>query len=296
MAKRSTNAKPDFDPRLAVDRRALSTLQQQGRYESSTYTGDSVEAPSADEIAYARAAGYFWDDFESTHDAMIERLLAAKDRLTPRRVADAFVAGVGKRRPDWRSAIASYAVAMHFPRHKADLSEPNFRCLVCEEGDYSVRDPDGRYNVSPNWVAQLRFDLGGGAFNQTIPNFAAIDLEQFESLSVHPTPDAADIDQLRLLLKVLRGFDSTINLTKARKAIAALGGANEMQRQQTIETLSTIGILKPAKCETFLTGFTPYTDRIFPGGKNDWAFPAIAWHGRDGVNEDAIRFWFGHLL
>src|SRR5690606_20280768 len=126
----------------------------------------------------------------------------------------------------------------------------------CEGGDYAVRDPDGEFVISANWVASCRFESGGGSFNQAIPNYAAIDLEQFVAMPVKPTPTMDDVAALRELLKVLRAFPSDATLTTARKSIGPLAGANQYQRQQTIETLSTVGILKPAAFDSFLTRYT----------------------------------------
>jgi hypothetical protein len=287
---------PPLDPRLQVDRRALAVLEAESDAELARFLRKPVVPVDPAEIAYARSVGYYEDPFHSSHDEIIERLLRARDRLKPKQVANAFVAGLGKKRPDWRSAIASYAVSLRFPVHEVLFKLENFSCMICQGSKWMRAGPTAPVEIEPNSVRLERHRTGGGSDSQLSPTFAAIDLEQFLALPLLPEPDASDVQALQEMLKKLRSFDAKTTLTAARKAIGSLGGANDMQRQQTIETLSIIGVLTPSTHESFLTRYTPYEERKFPDGKNDWAFPAIAWKGADGVNEKAVKHWFGHLL
>src|SRR5262245_41199581 len=69
------------------------------------------------DYAYAVAAGAMFDPVVLDHDAVVRWAIRVRKRVDPRRAAAAFVAGLGARRLDWRSALGSYAAARHLPRH-----------------------------------------------------------------------------------------------------------------------------------------------------------------------------------
>jgi hypothetical protein len=284
------------DPRLQIDKRALATLLQQRDHEFSRYSEKKVEPPTDSEIAYAKSVGYFFDPIKLTHDELIDRLYEAKSKITKRQVADAFVAGIGRKRLDWCSAIGSLAIAVHFPKHPPDFSRPNWPCLVCEMYPGQTRAANAKIECSPNNAISLRFEIGGFGFNQAKPSFATFDLEHFAAMAVKPVPENDDIAALRALIESFRALPPEITPSQLIQVIGETAGKNKYQRQQTIETLSTIGVLEPVLVPSFWNTYTPFIDRPTPSGKNDWAFPAFAWRGRDGVNDAAVKFWFGHLL
>src|SRR5262249_29184065 len=89
--------------------------------------------PSTDAVrfAYARSAGYMFEAIDLTHDDIVKRLLAVRERISLREVADSFVASLSTRRLDLRSALGSFAVASHFPDHRLEI-------------ETSTRVPSGR--------------------------------------------------------------------------------------------------------------------------------------------------------
>src|SRR3954462_1353124 len=56
------------------------------------------KAIDAADFAYARQAGYMFDPVTVTHDDIVARLLAVRNRLSIERIADAFLASLSTRR------------------------------------------------------------------------------------------------------------------------------------------------------------------------------------------------------
>lgn len=70
-----------------------------------------------------------FDPIKLSHDVAISRLAVAAQQLSPRQVADGFLASLSTRRLEWRSALGSYSVARWLPNHEAVLVEK--RCDIC---------------------------------------------------------------------------------------------------------------------------------------------------------------------
>ena len=75
-------------------------------------TIDSVD------FEYARQVGYMFDPVTVTHDDIVARLLASRNRLSIEQVTDAFLASLSTRRLELRSALGSFSFAAHFPDHR----------------------------------------------------------------------------------------------------------------------------------------------------------------------------------
>ncbi len=272
-------------PAWELDKRALKVLEQAARHEVTQHLGGSERPPSAEDIAYARSVGYWTEDETIAHDDLVERLNALAARTQPADVAESFVAGIGQKRPDYRSPIASYVLARSLPRHALKLQpKAHCPCLVCEtwvKGDQQLA------TIYRNSSLHSRLTIGGSL----LPTYALLDLEWFLAA---PRVRASDSDWQAFaeLLAALRQAPGKFAANALSKLIGKRIGSNDLQRQRTLEVLSAIGLLEPKSCASFWRAFTPYEDRARIENINDWEFPMRLWRGSDGVNEDAVSYWF----
>lgn len=69
---------------------------------------------------------------------------------------------------------------------------------------------------------------------------------------------------------------------------------NDHVRRTFIACLGYAGVLQPADHDGFFESY-PSRRAIPPEWKNDWPYPVSWWRGRDGVNRNAVRFYFPWL-
>lgn len=271
-------------PAWEFDKRALAVLNQAIRHEMERFLPGGNPPPTEDEYEYALKAGY-WSEVEPVeHDELIRRLQSLAEQIDPKRVAESFVAGVGQKRPDLRSSIASYVLASSISEHEAKL-RPDFPCLICEtwlHGEPPMAKIDRNGSLGSRWAE-------GGVLTL---EYALADLEWFVAA---PPVEAsqADWEAFRELINDLRRAPEKCAAKALSKLMGKRIGANEMQRQRTLEVLSAIGVLEPRLYPSFWRAFTPYEDRARLENINDWEYPMRLWRGCDGVNEEAVSYWFG---
>jgi hypothetical protein len=247
----------------------------------------SEERISAAELQYAKDAGVMFDPQIVDHDALILRCQSLRDRIAPERVADAFVYSLGTRDMAYRSAIGSYAVLRHLPVHS--WLGPQITCGVC--GTYRSRAGEAEdLNV-------LNFErLKWGGVRHSFPIYAAFDLEQFEKLEA---PDLQD-SHVRVLIELLAAIEGTPAATSSATIQSYLPKSlksNKAERDILIRILGLCGILDTRDHEGFGFAFTPADRRELPSRRFvDMAYPACWWTRASGVNQRALKLWFGHLL
>lgn len=269
-----------------MDKRAADIL-------FSSYWGDKgwkrdrEGVPSQEDFAYAKIHGLMFDPEYLSHDLVMEKALAIRERIDARLVADAFVFSLGTRQLAYRSALGSYAVLQHFPGHEWSGNEKH--CRTC--GSYHRTEP------SLTDLNVLNFErLKWGGVRHSQPLYAAFDLERFKTLEpVTPTPE-----HVSLLRAVLQGIQEAPDETSSAKLQAFLPKdlkSNKAERDILVAILGIAGVLETNEHRGFLSNFIPVSKRESPDRRFvDMAYPACWWTGFEGVNWTAARHWFGHLL
>jgi hypothetical protein len=237
------------------------------------------------EYEYAKDAGVMFDPIDVTHDALVERAIAARRNLAPARVAEAFLASLSSRRLDWRSALGSLSAILHLPDH-AFIPLPHAPgCAMCGQVP----------NAMAADVSVLNFQrLKWGGVWHSRPLFAALDLEWFTALHV-PQPSEIDLQILSTALDRFRSLPSGARPGHLEKALRGLLPSNTSERRTLIDILGLAGVLVPRNRPTFWGEYPPTMDREGPPRTSDWSYPVLWWTGIDGINQDAVAFWFPRL-
>jgi hypothetical protein len=272
-----------------VDRRALKILLDT-HWSPGGWKPEPRSTPPAD-LEYAVAAGYMFSPREIEHDgliASIERLVA---RCEPRAVGRAFLASLSSRRLDLRSALGSYAVGRHMPRHASETPvrqhprEGTGPCRIC--GSYAREARLEDVNV----FSFERFKWGG--VRHLSPEYIAFDLEQ---LLREPPPEPTDDDR-KILAAVIGTATRLQNGAGPRdleKALADVVRSNKAEREMLIQTLAYCGVLDCPDHPGFFARFVPHAQRPTPpASKIDWRYPACWWRARGRVGDEAFKFYFG---
>jgi hypothetical protein len=224
------------------------------------------------------------------HEGAIEWARRGPTKVAERIVGDAFLASLTARRPDLRSALASYHLARVLPLHRPHTRPGRFGCDVC--GNLSREETEYDLNV-------LNFErLKWGGVRLTDPVYIGFDLDRAATWTdVEPVPQ--DLGLMRDLLDSIRRLgksDPHARPQQLEKTIALRLGGNRYQRRVVLEILAICGVLQPRGRPNFARGWVPYVDRPEPPEhKNDWLYPMHAWRGADGVDDARVAELFPQL-
>lgn len=268
---------------MEPDKKAVQILKAHF-WSSAGWRDELSPATSTDEdIEYAKAAGVMFEPVSLDHDEAVQWLLRSFAQVAQEDVVAAFVSSLGSRRLDLRSALGSFAMARHFPHHR---HQERGICEVC--GTYGLRD-----EANLNVLNFERFKWGGVRHDQA--EYAAFDLERF-SESTTPEPSVEDYLLLRDIVEAASSLPVSAKLSDLVKVLSPIIKSNANERRVLIQILGYAGVLQPRNKPGFFREFVPWSDReVTPWSKDDWSYPVQWWRGRDGVNTEALLFWFPKL-
>ena len=256
------------DPTYQVDRKILRLLLD-SYWTSEGWRGDVPPPAEA-----AVAAGIMFDrPWVAGHDEVVEAARAAAARLTVEEVGDAFLAGLGAKRHDLRSALGSYAVARHLPRHGFRPGADAHRCDVCGLIDEAQPIDRNAMNFERfKWGGVRRDDLG----------YVAFDLEQF-ARAPRLEPREADVELGRRLIEALRALPAKTTAAQAASSLKVLPG-NKDERSVVLDILGVCGILRTGSRPGYADAFVPYSARELPPNHYvELSYPVCWWRAADGV-------------
>ena len=241
---------------------------------------------SPDDFQYARSVGYMFDPFVMSHDQVLSATHNAFSQLSLKDIRDAFLASLSSRRLEWRSALGSYAIAQILPAHSFT---GNLHCAICGQ-DYRLDETHFNWNVF-NFE---RFKWGGSRHLQ--PAYLAFDLLTFKNFSGY-APSDHDVGIFRQILAIIQQLPPNATPNDLERRLSKIFASNQSERRVLITILGLCGIIQPKSHPGFLTTFVPYQQRMMPpGSKNDWEYPLWWWRGQDGINPEALNFYFGDVL
>ena len=236
-------------------------------------------------VAYAVEAGLMFYPVLLDHDGLIESILDLKPRISVEHVADLFLASLSSRRLEYRSALGSYAVSMHFPAHK--FRTQSYGCEVC----YTMIN--GPTEVDLNRLNCFRYKWGSSS---DFPERVMFDLSQVSWLG-RPQPTESDISIFRELLATLGSLPSAARPRDAEKALRTIVPSNKEEREALLETLGRAGIMQCPDHPGFFSGFVTKWDREPPPvAKINWSYPISWWNGSCGLNRVALKYFFGRYV
>lgn len=247
--------------------------------------------PTAEETAALRARGFGLSvKTPVTHDEAGARLAKAFANAKRQDVAGAFLYSITSGRMEYRTGLAAYAYAMHFPKHKFTPGQrrPDI-CSVCgmrpvEEFDFAK-------------MYYRKFDWGNGL--RTNPLEPAYDLEFFNALPpVAPTAD--DIKTFRAIIKIILAAAPDDTGRKIQEKTKKLLKGNKYTREYFFETLGICGILETKDFKgynhQFMTVWEAQGGKSRPHKFVECDPPLSFWRGADGFNDLSLRYFFGPWL
>ncbi len=271
-----------------IDRRARDILFTR-YWTPGGWKQESDRVTSPEDFAYAKSAGLMFDeDPPVAHDGMVAWVRRAVAGVTQAAVAGAFVASLGSRRLDIRSALGTWVVGRWIKPHAVREQFSHRRCTTCGYYDHS--------SIDLNILSFERHKWGGVRHTQL--EYIAFDLTEFAKAAT-AAPTAQDREIFRRILDA--GSSTPPDGTQAdlKKLVAKVLKSNEAERDMVLKILAYCGVLEdPAHRGFALAGMTAaeVEQARRPAGRSDVDYPLDWWRGRHGVNEGNVRLIFGGVL
>ena len=270
---------------VSVDRRALEILFAT-YWSGGRWCDEKSRSTPPEDFDYAKRCGVMFDPIRLSHSDIVSRAVTAVRAVERTSVADAFVVSLSSRRLDLRSALGSYAVLQHFSRHTR--SRQPGACRVCGEYTRALEE------VDLNVLNFERFKWGG--VRHDTPLYGSFDLELFQQaprVSLVP----ADVAIFKGLLDAIEHAPPETTSATLQRHLAKAFRSTKDERDIAVRILGMCGILATDEHPGYLQRFVPYSERELPGRRFvDMRYPACWWRRTDGINQDAIAYWFGHVL
>jgi hypothetical protein len=239
-----------------------------------------------DDLDYAHEAGMMFPALKFSHNDAVQRVAELRTLIQPLQVGGAFIASLSKNRLAQRSALGSYSVALNMPSHSFTTRPGwnSFSCSIC--GAYEA---NGEHDL--NVLNFERHKWGG--IRHTDPYYIAFDLDRFISEPSDP-PSDLDKDLLNQVFEAVTSLQAGARRSDLLGAIKPIVPGNESQRRAIIGILGFAGVIRIPSRSSFLKTYTDFVDRRdTPSAKDDWPYPIRWWRGGDGIDRDAVEFWFG---
>jgi hypothetical protein len=243
------------------------------------------DTPPAD-LTYAYDAGVMFPAQRLSHDEAIRRIVELRALIHPLQVGSAFVASLSRNYLAQRSALGSYSIALNMPDHSFTTRPGwnSFSCSIC--GAYELK---GNHDLN---VLNFERHKWGGVRHSN-PYYIAFDLDRFISEPSN-SPLDLDWDLLEQVLEAVAGLPGAAKRTDLLRAVKPIVPGNESQRRALMGTLGFSGVISIPSHPGFLNTYSCFVDRAeTTWSKDDWPYPLRWWCGGNGVDREAVDFWFG---
>ncbi|MFB2732921.1 hypothetical protein [Shewanella mangrovisoli] len=247
---------------------------------------------SESDFSYAKSKGLMFDPLTISHDECILAITSLVKSISQAQVTKGFLSSLTSRRLDWRSSLASYAIAQKIPLHQyipvisstyytdGKPTAHSYTCDICRDSQYGIRGSESYNEMDINVFNFERIKWGGVRHGDIL--YTYFDLSQFINADI-PEPTSDDIACFRAILTIIETSDPSDYPSALEKRLASVIKSSKAERQILIEILASLGVLKP-RC----------FDRQRKG-KNDWVF-AEYWRGEDKYCQQTVDHLFGEYL
>lgn len=194
-------------------------------------------------------------------------------------IVNNFIYGIENSKPEYRAALPAYAVAKSLPQH--EYHGKDVYCTIC--GAFKLQ------NIDLTITNCARFLYG------SLKTMKPAELALFLELN-NKLPSAAPVKTQKLTAIIKEIAISPPNETPSSLLIR-LTKLKELkipkdQIRGLLETFGYLGILQSPMNKGYLYKFTPPFTHPAKSSKSDWRYPLDFWKGADGVNLEALEYWF----
>lgn len=247
------------------------------------YLAEHANRP--EDIAAMKSAGLAYDPVAMAHDDAVDQAFSAYAQCKKEHVTDLFLASFSSRRLDFRSGLGASAIMQNFPEHAYKPTAAN-NCAVCgAEKEQAYLD----YTA----LNKARFKNGGLPLQRYAYQLHFYLQRHGELPPVKPSAD--DFSIFNAVLACLTSVEDKCTPKDMHKELKKVEGFKPAtdECKALLETLGYCSILETPEHKGYLTTFTNPATAPSKSRTSNWAYPVDFWTGADGVNKEALAFWFG---
>ncbi|MFT3804816.1 MAG: hypothetical protein QM766_26820 [Burkholderiaceae bacterium] len=218
-----------------------------------------------------------------SHDQLIDWALAEYRACDRQSVVDAFLQGIESNHPARRAAFSAYAITTHLrPHAHTSAAEPSAPCAIC--GSRAVVEFEPEPILASRWA---------GAVIAREPVMLAAYLQQHRRSPIS-VPGEYGLSQFRAILDLIDASEPDETPSTLYRRLRRLPGLRLSieEARLLLDTLGYAGILQTHQHPGFVYR---YTDYLAPrkSRSSEWGYPVDFWKGSDGINVEALSYWFG---
>lgn len=240
---------------------------------------------SAEDRRFLLEKGLGFDFVSMTHDRALDRCFSFYKNIDKNNIVAAFLSSLSSARLDYRSGLSAFAIMQTMPVHSFSPNQASF-CKIC-----SATQEEQHFDLTA--LNRIRFFDGSLSVYKT-PYEISFFLEQHSRLeSVQPNED--DFLIFNKIIKIVAEAEQSEKLTSIVKKIRTIDKfkITTDQCRYLLETLGFCGIIETKEHKGYLTHFTNPGLAPSKSHSSNWAYPVGFWTGGDGINHEALKFWFG---
>jgi hypothetical protein len=239
---------------------------------------------SKEDYLYAKDAGYMFECAKQTHDEAMVYAFQELAKCKKKHMTNLFLSSLSTARMDWRAGLSAYTVVRILPKHQ--LVSNGINCRVCPTFNNRIVD----YSA----INKTRYEIGG------LDNYGGNLYDWVFMLRQHnmlpdKEPIKKDYEIFKAIIEIVKNADSNDGPSKIQKKLIDIEGfkSNKWQRGSLLETLGFCSILETAEHKGLLHQYVNLG--LAPSFRHSsfWAYPIDWWKGKDGINQEALSFWFG---
>ena len=224
---------------------------------SAGWIGDDKRKIDKIEFEYAKEKGLMFEPLTISKSELVEKIETILQKISVKKITDAFLCSLTNKRLDWRSGLASYVNA------KRLLVEKNIHDYTYGYGE----------NIDLNVLNFERIKWGGVRHCSGIYNWLDLTLLEKE---VIPNPTEQDVEVMKSILDVIDKSEIGETPSKLRNRLKNVLKGSKNEISILMEILACAEILQPLRF-----------DRKIPG-KHDWTF-VLFWRGEDKYDKENVR-------
>lgn len=214
-----------------------------------------------------------------THNESVQWLFTELKKIKKHTIINDFIYGTQKSIPGYRAAFSAFAVAQLFPSH--DFTGPDVCCAIC--GGFLEQ------TIDLTFVNSIRHTYG--SLQILTPAHLAFYLEQHNRQPHAETPSCDIIT--KFIIEICKSPPHETPTSLANRLLSTKGmNTKKNEARGLLETLGYAGILETPQHKGYIYQFHPSALRPSKSHKSYWEYPIDFWTGKDGINLQAMEFWF----
>ncbi|SIT01231.1 hypothetical protein SAMN05421766_10710 [Zobellia uliginosa] len=225
-----------------------------------------------------------------THDELINEIFFKYKESDKKKYTSLFLSSFSTNKLNFRSGLPVFAIMQTFPKHSFKLREGQTLdgitpCEVCSNFNNIEYDTD---------LIEECFLEVGGLISHSLLIYYYYLLETNKLEVTQPTESDFRIFSEILTILLEANEKDTVKKTIQSKIGKIKGFKSDAeQRQALLETLGYCSILETQEHKGLLNNYLNLAIAPTKTHSSDWKYPVDFWLGKDGINKEAFKFWFG---